>query len=77
MVVEVCWIVRPHFAAPDSLTGTAKPLGPADADIREAVDALLQGGFSCIPVVDDHDVPQGIVSWRDVLRHLSALGNVT
>ncbi|HQZ06699.1 MAG TPA: CBS domain-containing protein [Burkholderiaceae bacterium] len=45
--------------------------------MREAVDALLQGGFSCIPVVDDHDVPQGIVSWRDVLRHLSARDNVT
>ena len=40
--------------------------------IAEAVNLLLAQRISCIPIVDDHFKPVGIVSWRDVLRSLAA-----
>jgi acetoin utilization protein AcuB len=40
--------------------------------VTEAVDLLLANRISCIPIVDDEFKPVGIVSWRDLLRTLSA-----
>lgn len=37
-----------------------------------ALDALLTDRFGALPVVDEHDRLRGIVSYIDVLRHLSA-----
>jgi acetoin utilization protein AcuB len=38
----------------------------------EAVGLLLAHRISCIPIVDDEFKPVGIVSWRDLLKSLSA-----
>jgi acetoin utilization protein AcuB len=40
--------------------------------VAEAVNLLLANRISCIPIVDDEFKPVGIVSWRDLLRTLSA-----
>jgi acetoin utilization protein AcuB len=40
--------------------------------VAEAVNLLLANRISCIPIVDDDCKPVGIVSWRDLLRTLSA-----
>ncbi|MGA9026936.1 MAG: CBS domain-containing protein [Steroidobacteraceae bacterium] len=41
---------------------------PPDASIAEAVRLILEHRISCIPVVDAHFRPVGILSWRDILR---------
>jgi acetoin utilization protein AcuB len=38
----------------------------------EAVSLLLAHRISCVPIVDDDFKPVGIVSWRDLLKSLSA-----
>ena len=38
--------------------------------ISDAVQLIMDHGISCVPVVDDHDHPVGILTWRDVLREL-------
>lgn len=38
--------------------------------ISDAVQLMMDHGISCVPVVDEHDRPVGILSWRDVLREL-------
>ncbi len=38
----------------------------------EAVNVLLAHRISCIPIVDDMFKPVGIVSWRDLIKSLSA-----
>jgi hypothetical protein len=43
-----------------------------DADVSEAIDLLLHNGFSCLPVVNEQQNPVGILTWRDLLRHLAA-----
>ena len=52
---------------------TRKPitLGPDD-EIGDAVNLFLAHRISCIPVVDGEFRPIGIVSWRDVLKSLTA-----
>lgn len=42
---------------------TVRPETPA----YEAAIILLDRGFSCVPVVDEHGGPAGIVTWRDLL----------
>lgn len=46
-------------------------LGP-QSGVSEAARLLLAHGISCIPVVDHEFQPVGIVTWRDLLRSLSA-----
>jgi acetoin utilization protein AcuB len=41
---------------------------PPDATVDEAIQLFLDRRISCIPIVDEHFKPVGIVSWRDVLR---------
>lgn len=43
---------------------------PPTASIREAVNLFNSHRISCIPIVDHDFRPVGIVSWRDILRHL-------
>jgi acetoin utilization protein AcuB len=45
---------------------------PADSLIDDAIDLLLAHGISCVPIVDSHFKPVGIVTWRDLLRSLRA-----
>ena len=42
-----------------------------EAGIEDAVQILLEKKVSCIPIVDGAFKPVGIVSWRDVLKHLA------
>ena len=40
----------------------------ADDRVAAAMDLFLQKSISCVPIVDEHNRPVGIVSWRDILR---------
>lgn len=40
----------------------------ADADIYLAISTFNQHNISCIPIIDEHSKPIGILSWRDVFR---------
>ncbi len=40
----------------------------ANDRVAAAIDLFLQRNISCVPIVDEHDHPVGIVSWRDILR---------
>jgi acetoin utilization protein AcuB len=42
------------------------------SEIAAAANLLLAHRISCIPIVDEHFIPVGIVSWRDVLKSLAA-----
>lgn len=46
---------------------------PPDATIRDAADTFNTQGISCIPIVDDDFKPLGIVSWRDILKAVTAI----
>ncbi len=39
--------------------------------IPEACTLLLLHAVSCLPVLDEHGRPIGIVTWRDLLRHFT------
>lgn len=41
---------------------------PVTAKIHQAVSLFNQHDISCIPVVDRHYKPVGIISWRDILK---------
>jgi acetoin utilization protein AcuB len=43
---------------------------PPEATVTEAINLFLASRVSCIPIVDPHLKPVGIVSWRDVLKTL-------
>jgi len=36
--------------------------------VNEAIELFCNHHISCIPVVDQHNVPIGILSWRDLLK---------
>lgn len=38
--------------------------------LRTVVDKFMNNRISCLPVVDGDQQPQGIVSWRDVMKLL-------
>jgi len=39
-----------------------------ESEIPDAIRLFLEHRVSCIPIVDQHFKPVGIVSWRDVLK---------
>lgn len=43
-----------------------------EATLEAAVELLLERRVSCLPVVDESFRPVGILSWRDLLRHMRA-----
>jgi acetoin utilization protein AcuB len=45
---------------------TLKP----DASVSDAVKIFTIHRISCIPVVDDAGAAVGIISWRDILKHM-------
>ncbi|MDP2713746.1 CBS domain-containing protein [Rheinheimera sp.] len=40
------------------------------AKVMDAIQLFNTHGVSCIPVVDSQNRPQGILSWRDIIRAL-------
>lgn len=53
---------------------TRKPITlMPDATIKDAVAIFNKHRISCIPIVDDEFRPVGIISWRDIMRHLEAI----
>lgn len=48
-----------------------------DASIHDAIALFNQHSISCIPIVDDHEHPAGIVSWRDIMRALKPANKTT
>jgi acetoin utilization protein AcuB len=47
------------------------------SSVYDAIGVFNSHKISCIPVVDDKDIPIGIVSWRDVMKVLGEkIGNV-
>lgn len=40
------------------------------AKVMDAIHLFNSEGVSCIPVVDSSNRPQGIISWRDIIRAL-------
>ncbi|WP_339725947.1 CBS domain-containing protein [uncultured Paraglaciecola sp.] len=48
---------------------TRKPISLTPlANVYEAISLFNQHNISCIPIVNDNNVPVGIISWRDILR---------
>ncbi len=43
-----------------------------DTSVAEAAKRMLDAEVSCLPVVDAHEAPMGIVTWKDLLRGLLA-----
>lgn len=43
----------------------------SNSTLNEAIVLLLESRISCVPIVDEHLRPIGIVSWRDVLRYFA------
>ncbi|MBS1170786.1 MAG: signal transduction protein [Burkholderiaceae bacterium] len=41
-----------------------------EASVRDAVAVFNQHKISCIPIVNKDFRPVGIVSWRDIMRHM-------
>ena len=44
----------------------------SEATVADAIKLFLENRVSCIPIVDGGLKPIGIVSWRDVLRFVTA-----
>lgn len=48
---------------------TRKPITLSPfANVYEAISVFNQHNISCIPVVNEENIPIGIISWRDILR---------
>ena len=45
-----------------------KPL----STVYEAIEVFNKHNISCIPIVDDDNIPVGIVSWRDILKEIGS-----
>lgn len=45
------------------------------ANVYEAISLFNQHNISCIPVVNEQNVPVGIISWRDILRAIEVNHN--
>lgn len=41
-----------------------------EASVYDAIDIFVNNKISCIPIVDDANIPVGILSWRDILKAL-------
>ena len=39
------------------------------SSIVSAIKLFNRHNISCIPVIDEHDKPVGVISWRDILRY--------
>lgn len=46
-------------------------LGVNDTMVK-AIDLFNQHKISCLPVLDEHRKPVGVISWRDIFRYFGA-----
>ena len=44
-----------------------------NAEIYEAVAIFNNNKISCIPVVDEEEIPVGVISWRDILKYIGTM----
>ena len=42
-----------------------------EENVSKAIEIFKSNKISCIPVVDESDVPIGILSWRDILKAIN------
>jgi acetoin utilization protein AcuB len=50
---------------------TRRPISVAfDQNISLAAEMILKNDVSCLPVIDASSQLAGIITWRDLLRHL-------
>ncbi|MDO6568896.1 CBS domain-containing protein [Alteromonas sp. 1_MG-2023] len=56
------------------MTRNVLTLSPSDSIVK-AISLFNDNKISCIPIVDDHRCPIGMVSWRDVMRYMEARVN--
>ncbi|MFT5519972.1 MAG: acetoin utilization protein AcuB [Enterobacterales bacterium] len=50
---------------------TSKPICiDENATVKSAIKIFNQNNISCIPVINDDQIPVGILSWRDIMREL-------
>lgn len=56
-----------------------KPVSlPITAMVQDAIIVFNQISISCIPIINESNVPVGIVSWRDILRIIDeSIGTVS
>lgn len=59
-----------HKKAHQIMTRKPTSLSPQQT-IKDALDLFNSQRFSCIPIVDKHNKPVGVVSWRDIMRALA------
>ena len=43
------------------------------ADIMEAIEVFNTHRFSCIPITDENNSVEGIITWRDIMKRLPYL----
>ena len=46
---------------------------PQDATVQQAIDLFNSQRIDCIPVVDEQDIPVGMLTRSDILRHFQAI----
>lgn len=46
----------------------------ADTEVAAATRTMLEHGVSCLPVLDEHQRPIGVVTWRDLLKAVAHCG---
>jgi len=44
-----------------------------DASVKEAIALFMSSSVDCIPIVDEDDVPVGMVTKTDIIRHLRVI----
>ncbi len=44
----------------------------ANDTMVKAIELFNQHKISCLPVLDEHDKPIGIISWRDIFKYFAA-----
>ena len=42
-----------------------------DVTINEAVLLFYDHNISCLPIIDEHKRPIGIITWRDIIKVLA------
>jgi CBS domain-containing protein len=63
------WAVRAELTVRDLMTHRPRSIGP-DTPLRAAVVDMVRAGVGGLPVVDDTNLVVGMLSERELLRHL-------
>jgi CBS domain-containing protein/mannitol/fructose-specific phosphotransferase system IIA component (Ntr-type) len=63
------WSIRSELTVRDLMTQSPRTIGP-DGPLRTAVLDMVRSGVGGLPVVDDNNLVVGMLSERELLRHL-------